>query len=75
MDINAAIQGRRSVREYTAQPVEDTIIRQLIGAAVRAPSAVNLQPWAFVVVRDQTILDRISREAKKHMLATLPPGS
>jgi nitroreductase len=72
MDLDVAITGRRAVREYTAQAVDEKLIRALIGAAVQAPSAVNQQPWTFTVVRDQGVLDRISREAKLHMLATMP---
>jgi nitroreductase len=72
MDVNEAISGRRSVREYTAQPIEEATIRRLVAAAVRARSAVNQQPWVFTVVRDQVLLDRISGEAKTHMLATMP---
>jgi nitroreductase len=72
MDINSAIFGRRSVREYTGQPVDEQMIRSLIDAAVHAPNAVNQQPWTFTVVRDQTILARISDDAKLHMLATMP---
>jgi nitroreductase len=73
MDLNVAITGRRAVREYTAQAVDEKSIRALINAAIQAPSAVNQQPWTFTVVRDQSVLDRISREAKSHMLATMPP--
>jgi len=74
MDINEAISGRRSMREYTTQAVDEQTIRRLIDAAVHAPSAVNQQPWMFTVVRDQRLLDRISRDAKSHMLATMPAG-
>ena len=66
-----AISGRRAVRDYTAQPIDDKVVHALIDAAIQAPSAVNFQPWTFTVVRNQSILDRISREAKSHMLATL----
>jgi nitroreductase len=72
MDINEAIVGRRTVREYTNEPVDEGTIRRLIEAAVHAPSAVNQQPWTFTVVRDQSALDRVSRNAKSHMLATMP---
>jgi nitroreductase len=41
MDLNEAVIGRRAVREYTAQAVDEQTIRLLIDAAVRAPSAVN----------------------------------
>jgi nitroreductase len=74
MDINAAIAGRRSTRDFTAQVVDDQTIRRLIDAAVLAPSASNGQPWTFTVVRDQALLDRVSAAAKSHLLATLPAG-
>jgi nitroreductase len=73
MDIFEAISGRRSVREYTAQPVDERTIRCLIDAAVRAPNAVNQQPWTFTVVSDCAALDRISHDAKLHMIAAMPP--
>jgi nitroreductase len=72
MDIDDAISGRRSVREYTAQCVDEQMILRLINAAILAPNAVNQQPWTFTVVRDQDLLDRISRDAKSHMLVSMP---
>jgi nitroreductase len=72
MDINAAVLGRRSVREYRPEVIDQKMISTLIDAAVHAPSAVNQQPWTFTVVRDQKRLARISSAAKVHMLATLP---
>jgi len=74
MDLKQAIYMRRSVREFTAEPVEQKLLRELINAAVQAPSAVNQQPWSFCVVRDKSLLARISREAKAHMLAASPAG-
>ena len=74
MDINQAISGRRSVRDYTAHGVDQKTIGLLIDAAVQAPSASNVQPWTFTVLRDQDLLDRISQGAKAHMLATMPDG-
>lgn len=75
MNLDAAIAGRRSVRAYTDQGVDEPALHRLIEAATWAPSAINQQPWAFTVVRDQGVLDRVSREAKAHMLATMPAGS
>lgn len=72
MNVDEAISGRRSVREYTTQGVDEHTIRHLINAAILAPTAVNQQPWTFTVVRDQGLLDRISRDAKAHMLVTMP---
>jgi hypothetical protein len=44
MDLREAIYTRRAVRDFTAEPVEEKALRQLIDAAVQAPSAVNQQP-------------------------------
>lgn len=74
MNVDEAINGRRAVRDYTTQAVDERTIRSLIDAAIHAPSAVNQQPWAFTVVRDKNILDRISHDAKAHMLVTMPAG-
>ena len=68
MDLLEAIRKRRSVREYTSEPVDDAVLRELIEAAVQAPSAINQQPWTFVVVKDPARLAQISDKAKSHLL-------
>ena len=73
MNIQEVVYGRRSVREYTAKDVDQETIRQLIDAGTHAPSAINQQPWAFTVVRDQALLDRVSREAKAILLSEQHP--
>lgn len=60
MDVVEAIKQRRSVRKYTDQEVSDDAVEQLLEAALWAPSAGNVQPWEFVVVKDR---------ATKHKLA------
>lgn len=75
MDILDAIRGRRAVREYTPEPVRDAVIRELVDAAVQAPSAMNEQPWHFTVVRGRQLLERLSADAKAHMMGTLPPAA
>ncbi len=74
MDLKEAIYTRRAVREFTAEPVNEAIIRELIDAAVQAPTAVNLQPCSFCVVRDKGALATISREAKAYMVRTTSVG-
>lgn len=68
MELLDAINGRRSVRDYTDEAVGDGTVRELIEAAVKAPSAINQQPWCFVVVKKQDLLARISDRAKAHLL-------
>jgi nitroreductase len=67
MELMEAVFGRRSVRHFLPDPVPRDAIMRLIDAAIHAPNAVNLQPWSFVVVQDQRLLDRISNEAKSHL--------
>ena len=74
MELSEALYGRRATREFTSQPVDQTLLEALIDAAIQAPTAMNRQPWAFCVLRDQTLLDHISREAKADMLASSPIG-
>jgi nitroreductase len=71
MDLDKAIFGRRAVRDYSDQPIEPELISDLVLAAIQAPSAVNVQPWTFTVLRDRDLLDRVSIAAKAHMLSTL----
>ena len=55
MDVLEAIKNRRSIRAFTDKPVTDNEIEQLIEAARWAPSAGNIQPWEFIIVRDPQI--------------------
>ena len=57
-----AVFHRRSVRSFTAEPVSDSELDQLLRAARAAPSAKNRQPWEFIIVTDRGILDRFADE-------------
>lgn len=46
-----AIRGRTSVREYKPDPVPDDVLKEIIEAAMLAPSSGNVQDWEFVVVK------------------------
>lgn len=69
-----AIYSRRAVREFTEEPVDDKTLRQLIDAAVQAPSAINEQPWLFSVVLDKQLLSPISREAREYVVKSTSVG-
>ncbi|NDV24182.1 nitroreductase family protein [Desulfovibrio sp. JC022] len=60
MDVFEAIHSRRSVRKYEDKPVSEEIIKEILSAAMMAPSAGNAQPWQFVVVDDREKLETIS---------------
>ena len=61
MDTMEAILTRRSIRKYTKQPVSDEVLKELLEAAMYAPSASNQQPWCFVVIKDRKILNEIPK--------------
>jgi len=45
---------RRSIRKYTDQPVTDDQVREILRAAMAAPSAGDQRPWEFLVIRGRT---------------------
>ncbi|MDH4161989.1 MAG: nitroreductase family protein [Nitrospirota bacterium] len=60
-----AINRRRSIRAYEPKPVPRDLVREVINAGNEAPSAMNSQPWRFVVVEDGA--------ARKELLAAALP--
>jgi|Wag4MinimDraft_19_1082662.scaffolds.fasta_scaffold26040_2 nitroreductase len=75
VDALEAIYDRRAVREYTGVHPSRETIQELLEAAVQAPSAMDLQPWEFVIVQDAALLKRISDRSKKLSLHHMKPGS
>jgi nitroreductase len=61
MDAMEAILSRRSIRSYTNETVSDEVVKELLEAAMSAPSAGNEQPWHFVAITDHKILDEIPK--------------
>jgi nitroreductase len=53
------ILDRRSIRRFTDRRISREQIRSLLTAAMYAPSAVNRQPWHFVVIDDQALMEQI----------------
>ena len=64
MDVLGAIKGRRSVRAFeSGKDVSEKTVNGLIDAARWAPSAGNIQPWEFIVVRRPEIKKRLAEAA------------
>jgi nitroreductase len=68
-----AIYQRRATRAYKPDRVDRSVVETLLRAAVHAPTAMHLEPWAFVVVQDRALLRRISDRAKA--IAQTPRGA
>ena len=66
METIDAILTRKSVRNFAKKEVEEEKITTLLKAGMAAPSGVNLQPWKFLVIKDE--------EAKEKVKKVLPYG-
>ena len=53
------IYDRRSIRKYQEKPVEEKLLNEILKAGMYAPSAVNKQPWHFVVIKDKEVMKDI----------------
>jgi nitroreductase len=63
MELSEVIKGRRSIRAFKKQNVSEEIIAKLINAARWAPSAGNIQPWEFVIVRKPAVKKKLAQAA------------
>ena len=67
------IMTRTSIRKYKQQPVEDCKVETMLRAAMAAPTAVNKQPWHFVVITDKAMLGKLAGEGRRgDMLRNAP---
>jgi nitroreductase len=59
--VTTTIKSRHSVRKFKPDPVNDLVIRDAMECAARAPSAMNIQPWLFGVIRNKEMLLKIAQ--------------
>jgi nitroreductase len=59
MDALEAIRTRRSIRRYTGEKIPRADLEKIVDAARLAPTGNNKQPWDFIVVTDQAMIDRL----------------
>lgn len=71
MEVREAILNRRSIRQYQDREIPQTILEEILEAGAYAPSAVDLQPWYFVVIRSREnmlrlaeVMGRVSRQIR-----------
>ena len=62
----ALVFGRRSIRSFSSETVDDELLHTILAAAMAAPSAVARDPWRFVVLRES--------ESREKVAAGLPNG-
>jgi nitroreductase len=71
MDLYEAVEKRRTIRVFKQGATEEQI-RRILLAGTKAPSAVNSQPWEFILVTDSHIIDQLSRIKYELTLANPP---
>jgi len=72
MDFKELIQKRYSVRQYKNITVDREKIEMVLDAGRMAPSAVNFQPWQFIVIRDKEMLEKIHSCYSREWFKTAP---
>ena len=72
-NIFETILARRSVRAYAPDELDRNTVQTLLEAAVRAPTAMHEEPWAFVVVQNGQVLKQLSDRAKPLFIESLHP--
>lgn len=75
MDVIQAIKERRSIRQYSQEPVSGNQLTQILEAGRWAPSRGNSQPWKFIVLKDAQILKELAEAIPSgKFLAEAPRG-
>jgi nitroreductase len=67
------ILKRKSVRSYLDRPVEDEKLNEVLEAGRLAPSASNIQPWKFIVVKDKETRDKLAIACKNQKFVEEAP--
>lgn len=61
IDIQEIIYSRRSIRSYTDEKVPEELLIEVVKAGTSAPTAANCQPWEFIIINDEGILQDLRR--------------
>jgi nitroreductase len=61
MELYDGLLSRRSIRKYTGEKIDDTLISSIIKAGMYAPSANNRRPWHFIVVDERETMNEIMK--------------
>jgi nitroreductase len=70
--VMSAIKGRRAIRSFEERTVPESAIQIILEAATYAPTAINLQPWKFVIITNKNEMKKLSDLAKPALIRALP---
>jgi nitroreductase len=69
------LKNRRSIRNYQDKKISSEVLQEILNDTCQAPSAMNRQPWEFIVIQDQKLMERISDESKSNLLREIENDS
>lgn len=72
MDVKNVIERRFSVRKFKNIAIEEEKLPQILEAARLAPSAVNFQPWHFIVVQQPENIEKIYEVYPREWIKSAP---
>src|SRR4030067_626939 len=67
-EVLKAIKNRRTIRRFKPNPIDEEKLQMILEAGRWAPSFSNLQPWKFIVVKDQGLKNALDKAAKESVL-------
>jgi len=70
MNIYTAINTRRTIRDFTDEPIEMSIIEKIVDAGLKAPTNDHMRNWEFVIVNDKNTRAEILRGVLETKLST-----
>jgi hypothetical protein len=67
-DVLNTIKNRRTIRKFKPDPIDEEKLQMILEAGRWAPSFSNLQPWRFIVIKDQDLKNALDKAAKESVL-------
>lgn len=64
MEFYEVIRERKSVRKYKPDPISDEVLNRILEAGRIAPSAKNIQPWHFIVIKNPEIKEQVAEASR-----------
>jgi len=67
-EVLRTIKNRRTIRRFKSDPIENEKLQAILDAGRWAPSFSNLQPWRFIVIKDQNLKNALDKAARENVL-------
>ena len=72
MEVLEALKTRKSIRSFKPDPIPKQVLNEILEAAIRAPSAMNIQPWEFLVLTGD-VIEKVNKENVALLKSGTPP--